>query len=135
MLEHKPGALAGSTPLARWRQSGRWPASFDRLWQALIARQGQSGGTRAMVRLLQLGRTHGQDRLRAAVESALTLGCTDPAAVEHLVTAPALVHTPAAPLVVEGLAAFERPLPVVSNYDHLLAPEPVSVAVAGGVGE
>lgn len=30
ILEHKPGALIGSKPLAQWRQLGRWPASYDR---------------------------------------------------------------------------------------------------------
>jgi geranylgeranyl pyrophosphate synthase len=35
VLRKKPGALAGSTPLAQWRLAGRWPDSFDRLWQAL----------------------------------------------------------------------------------------------------
>ena len=29
-----------------------------------------------MIGLLQLGRTHGQARLRAAIEAALALGCT-----------------------------------------------------------
>ena len=28
VLERKPGALAGSTPLAQWRAKGRWPASY-----------------------------------------------------------------------------------------------------------
>ena len=31
VLEHKPGALMGSKPLAQWRQLGRWPASYDQL--------------------------------------------------------------------------------------------------------
>ena len=47
VLRKKPGALAGSTPLAQWRQAGRWPASFDQLWQALNLRHGRSEGTRA----------------------------------------------------------------------------------------
>src|SRR5208282_4914496 len=38
VLERKPGALAGSTPLAQWRERGRWPESFDRLWQSLRER-------------------------------------------------------------------------------------------------
>jgi hypothetical protein len=29
VLEHKPGALAGSKPLEQWRRAGRWPASYD----------------------------------------------------------------------------------------------------------
>jgi hypothetical protein len=35
VLHKKPGALAGSTRLAQWRQAGCWPASHDRLWLAL----------------------------------------------------------------------------------------------------
>jgi transposase len=35
VLEHKPGALAGSKPLEQWRQLGRWPTSYDRLWLSI----------------------------------------------------------------------------------------------------
>ena len=30
VLEKKPGAMAGSTPLQQWRQAGRWPECLDR---------------------------------------------------------------------------------------------------------
>ena len=56
VLERKPGALAGSTPLAQWREQGRWPASYDRLWQELMRRQGKAEGTRQMVRLAAVGK-------------------------------------------------------------------------------
>lgn len=121
VLEHKPGALAGSTPLAQWRRLGRWPVSYDQFWQGLIERLGKSPGTREMIGLLQLGRVHGQDALRRAIETALDLGCGDSAAVRHLLTAPDLAHEPVAPLAIGSLARFERPLPVVSDYDQLLA--------------
>jgi hypothetical protein len=55
VLERKPGALAGSTALEQWRRAGRWPASFDALWQRLIERQGRQSGTRAMIAVIQLG--------------------------------------------------------------------------------
>ena len=29
VLEKKPGAMAGSTPLEQWRQAGRWPECLD----------------------------------------------------------------------------------------------------------
>jgi len=35
VLERKQGALAGSSPLQQWRERGRWPESFDRLWNRL----------------------------------------------------------------------------------------------------
>jgi hypothetical protein len=44
VLERKPGALAGSTPLEQWRQRGRWPESFDQLWQSLAGAARQAGG-------------------------------------------------------------------------------------------
>jgi transposase len=120
-LEHKPGAFAGSKPLAQWRASGRWSASYDQIWTALMERQGESAGTKAMIGLLQLGRTHGQDRLRIAIETALALGCSDNAAVQHLLTTPDLKREQPAELHDLGpLAQFERPLPVVDAYDQLL---------------
>lgn len=32
VLEDKPGAMRGSTPLAQWRAAGRWPDYVDRYW-------------------------------------------------------------------------------------------------------
>ena len=40
VLDRKPGALAGSKPLEQWRKQGRWPASYDSLWQRLMLRHG-----------------------------------------------------------------------------------------------
>jgi transposase len=121
VLERKPGALAGSKPLAQWREAGRWPGSYDRLWHQLTLRHGRAKGTREMIELLQLGRTYGQERLRAAVERSLALGCTDSAAVRYLLSSPQLERTRPEPLPVGNLAAFERPLPEVGDYDRLLA--------------
>jgi transposase len=121
VLERKPGALAGSKPLEQWRRAGRWPASYDRLWQGLVQRQGRQAGTKAMIELLQLGRRQGQERLREAVERALHLGCGDAAAVRHLLAAPTLAHPGPADLEIGALARFDRPLPAVGLYDQLLA--------------
>jgi hypothetical protein len=93
VLEHKPGALAGSKPLDQWRQVGLWPQCYDRFWEGLIERRGYQGGTRDMIRLLQLGRRHGRKRLRAAIEQALSIGCGDAAAVEHLLSAQQLARS------------------------------------------
>jgi len=122
VLERKPGALAGSKPLEQWRRLGRWPESYDRFWAALIERHGRSAGTKAMVELLQLGRSHGQVALHGAIEAALVLGCTDEAAVRHLVAAQSLEHARPATVEVGVLAQFERPLPTVGEYDQLLTP-------------
>ena len=87
VLGHKPGALAGSKPLEQWRKLGRWPASYDALWYGLMQRCGKQEGTKEMIGLLQLGRIHGEQQLRTAIDATLALGCQDSAAVRHLVAA------------------------------------------------
>ena len=93
VLERKPGALAGSRPLQQWRERGRWPESFDRLWQSLEQRQGEQAGTRAMIELLQLGQAAG---LGSAEASGRTgpgdWAARDAAAVRHLADFGELAH-------------------------------------------
>jgi hypothetical protein len=120
VLRKKPGALAGSTPLAQWRQAGRWPQCFDRLWQALNARHGRQEGARQMIELLSLGTAEGWDRLRAAVEQALSLGCHDVAAIRHLLVAGRLAKPAVAAMEIGVLTRYERPQPTMSSYDQLL---------------
>ncbi len=122
VLEKKPGAMAGSTPLEQWRQAGRWPECLDRIWKKLEERYGKSGGTREMIGLVRVGLGSGWDRLIRAVEEALRLGVTDSAAVLHI------LHTPDAEerrryqiALSEELAQFERAQPVMDDYDLLLA--------------
>ena len=120
VLRKKPGALAGSTPLAQWRQAGRWPECLDRLWQALIMRHGRQQGTRLMIELLSLGAGEGWDRLRTAVEQALSLGCHDVAAIRHLLAAGQMMKPSVATIEIGELARYERPQPTLSGYDQLL---------------
>ena len=122
VLEHKPGAFAGSKPLEQWRRAGRWPVSYDQFWSGLMQRHGRQEGTRAMIELLQFGRRLGYARLRRAIESALELGCADAAAVQHLMATDGLVHQRPSLLIEMGslLSQYERPLPEMHAYDHLL---------------
>ena len=53
----------------------------------LIGRHGKQSGTRQMIQVLSLIKQHGHERVRAAVEEALALGCSDAAAIRHLVAA------------------------------------------------
>jgi hypothetical protein len=112
--------LAGSTPLKQWRERGRWPESFDRLWQSLRERYGKQEGTREMIELLHLGRQHGWEELRKAIEQALALGSTDAAAVRHLLTARALTHDERPLQEIGSLERYERPMPALNDYDQLL---------------
>jgi transposase len=129
VLERKPGALAGSSPLRQWRERGRWPESFDRLWQSLRERHGPQAGTRTMIELLALGKRQGWDRLQHAVEASLALGCTDAAAVRHLITANELIRSRTEPCALSGLERYDRPLPQIEEYDLLLGVTTTSVEV------
>jgi hypothetical protein len=123
-LWYKPGALAGSTALEQWRAQGRWPDSYDRFWTALMKRRGRQEGTREMVELLLLGREHSYAKLEAAIGLALELGCSDAEAVRHLLTAePQAVARKQVQLTASELgrlAVYERPQPVVQEYNQLL---------------
>jgi hypothetical protein len=121
VLEKKPGAMAGSTPLAQWRQAGRWTANLDRIWARLQERHGVSEGTREMIALVRAGKSYGWDKLQRAVDEALRLGASDAGAVIYL------IHTPDPEQrqrhevsLKQELAQFERPLPSMSEYDALL---------------
>ena len=123
VLERKPGALAGSKPLAAWRQRGLWPESYDRLLQALVGRHGKPSGTRQMIQVLSLIKQYGHQRVRKAVEEALSLGCSDAAAIRHLAGAADLAHARSVIIELGELSRFERPLPVMTDYDRLLGQE------------
>jgi hypothetical protein len=124
VLARKPGALAGSTPLAQCRARGLWPASYDALWAQLIARQGKQAGTRQMIGVLQLARTYGPAALQDAVEAALTLGCSDHAAVRHLLLTATLERSAIEPMPIgAALASYDRPQPSVAEYDRLMSQE------------
>jgi transposase len=128
VLEKKPGAMAGSTPLEQWRQAGRWPECLDRIWSHLEQRHGKSVGTREMITLVRVGSVAGWGRLVAAVEEALRLGVTDAAAVLHILYMPDPEQRQQYALdLAHELAQFERPMPVMDDYDLLLA------GVAGGI--
>ena len=76
-----------------------------------------------MIELLVLGREHGFAKLAQVVTSALELGCTDAAAVRYLLTAEHLAHVHVEAVALRSLSQYERPLPVVSDYDQLLGME------------
>ena len=123
VLERKPGALIGSKPLAAWRERGLWPQSYDQLLTDFTDRHGKPSGTRQMIQVLSLIKPYGHRRVRAAGEEAIALGCADAAAVRHLVEAADLTHAREVLLELDALSRFERPLPVMTDYDGLLSEE------------
>jgi hypothetical protein len=73
-----------------------------------------------MIELLRLGPQHGWEALRKGIEQALALGCTDAAAVRHLLVAGTLTHGERALPEIGLLQRYERPLPALNDYDQLL---------------
>jgi hypothetical protein len=124
VLSRKPGALAGSTPLAQRRQAGLWPglwpASFDQIWKSLIDRNGKQSGTKQMIDLLKLSRQYAPGKLQEAIELALSTGCHDASAVKHLLNADELRHIRCDVMDVGALERYARPMPVMNEYDQLL---------------
>jgi hypothetical protein len=121
LLLRKPGALAGSRPLAQMRAEGQWPESYDRLWAGLKERYGESDGTRQMIGLLMLAREKGADALTRGIEEALAWNCFDASAVQLLITGRAESRPPAVPVDVGRLAGYDRPEPDMRRYDRLLS--------------
>ncbi len=75
-----------------------------------------------MIALVRVGSVEGWDRLIAAVEEALRLGVSDAAAVMHILRMPDPEQRRQYALALaEELAQFERPMPVMDEYDLLLA--------------
>ena len=120
-LSRKPGALAGSTALAQWRQQQRWKDSHDRLWQALNARHGRQNGTRLMLEVIGLGREHGYERLENTIERALSLGCSDAEAIRYLLLESRLARPIPEAVHLPELMEYDRPLPDCGDYDRLLS--------------
>jgi ATP/maltotriose-dependent transcriptional regulator MalT len=75
-----------------------------------------------MIALVRVGLVDGWSRLIAAVEEALRLGVSDAAAVMHILRMPdPEQRRQYAIALAEELAQFERPMPVMDDYDLLLA--------------
>jgi hypothetical protein len=121
VLQHKPGAFAGSKPLEQQRQAGLWPVCFDTFWGALNERHGKRNGTKQMIELLTFGKEHGRVKLQQAVERCLSLDCCDVAAVQHFLHAETWRRPACEPIDIGALNRYERPLPVLNRYDELLA--------------
>jgi transposase len=121
VLQRKPGALAGSTPLAAARAAGTFTATHQRFWDAARRAHGDAAGTRALIDVLLLHRSLTAHAVVAGMDAALRAGrfeadlvavdarrSIDAARPVAVVTAPAAVTEPA------------RSLPALADYDDLL---------------
>jgi hypothetical protein len=73
-----------------------------------------------MFDLLKMGRQHGYGQLREAGEAALASGSHDVSAIRYLLTAAQTRQTAIPAIEVGLLDPYERPLPVMNDYDQLL---------------
>ena len=74
-----------------------------------------------MVEVIGLGRCHGYKRLEEVIEKALSLGCSDAAAVRYLLLESGLERKAPEAVDTSLLAAYDRPLPALTLYDALLS--------------
>jgi len=108
VLEREPGALRGSKPLAQRRTQGRWPDSYDQLWELMNEKHDRQSGTRSMVAVIRIRREFGYAKLETSVPQAMVLGFTDVAAIRHLLMSDELQHAAATTVDNGALAAYER---------------------------
>lgn len=73
-----------------------------------------------MVAVIRMGREFGHAKLEATVAEAIELGCTDVEAIRHLLMADELQHIAQETIEIGLLAAYERPLPTMIEYNQLL---------------
>ena len=137
ILARKPGALAGSVPLAQARADGSFTAAHEALWEQTRRKLGDSAGTRALIEVLLLHRRLPAVSVTAGITAALAAGSCSPDVVavearKHAAAgtcgaeppAPAPRRSRAAvvtlPRRAEPLPADPRPVPDTAAYDQLL---------------
>ncbi|WP_213817131.1 IS21 family transposase [Glaciihabitans sp. dw_435] len=149
VLQVKPGALPGSTALARARAAGVFTSAHEAFWAATRKVNGDSAGTRELIDVLLLHRSMPADDVVAGLTSAVNIGAVtaDVVAVEarrhqtettggvssdrlpvehapineHRVVSLTLRRLTDPAAVIAGLPADTRPVPSVAGYDDLLA--------------
>ncbi len=84
VLKTKPGALPGSTALARARDSGAFTAAHEAFWAASRRVNGDADGTRELIDVLLLHRCLDATDIQAGITAALSVGAVsaDVVAVE-----------------------------------------------------
>ena len=106
LLQVKPGALANARARYQACETGQWPPQYDRLFEGLKRRYGDTEGPRQMLQVLLLHRDHDATVVHQAVAQALDLGCDDAGAIAVLVRQQGLC--PAPPPMVEDLGTLAR---------------------------
>ncbi|WP_307356774.1 IS21 family transposase [Pseudarthrobacter niigatensis] len=84
VLRTKPGALPGSTALARARETGVFTSAHEAFWEASRRVNGDADGTRELIEVLLLHRSMDALDIQAGIAAALSVGAVsgDVVAVE-----------------------------------------------------
>ena len=127
ILFRKPGALAGSTPLAQARAAGVFTAAHETFWRSARHKLGDAAGTRALIEVLLEHRRLPAEIMVSALAAANSAGITNPQVVLTEARTAADRRPPAEVVPIGGLEVYDRPAPDVAGYDTLLAG-----AAAGG---
>lgn len=122
VLRHKPGALPGSTALARARADGSFSPTHDIYWAEARRRLGDAHGTRALIEVLLLHRHLAAEAVIAGMAAALAAGVIDPQVVA-VEARRAADGTTGVVVPIGALARYERPTPTLGGYDDLLGGE------------
>lgn len=137
LLTRKPGALAGSTPLAQARARGLFTAAHQSWWDRVRAVHGPGPGTRALIEVLLLHRHLGHADVVGGITTALAAGSTSPELVaieaRNAAARRRAAATPDAdaasgtvlalpPRPAQVLPADRRVAPSLAGYDELLGP-------------
>ena len=80
-----------------------------------------------MIALIRMGREFSYAKLETSVAQAMQLGCTDVAAIRHLLMTDELRHATVTTVEIGALAAYERPLPTMAEYNQLLSERTIEV--------
>jgi transposase len=122
ILTHKPGALPGSLALAQARERGVLTGAHERFWRRARRRLGDPAGTRALIEVLLLHRSLPFVAVHAALDVADRIGSIDPGLVAIEARRIAEGRGPTGtPVERATLRRFDRPAPILTVYDGLLA--------------
>ncbi|CAN5671299.1 hypothetical protein BH23PLA1_BH23PLA1_43020 [soil metagenome] len=121
ILLRKPGALAGSTPLAQARAAGVFTVAHETFWVAARHKLGDAAGTRALIEVLLEHRRLPAEIMISALQAANSAGITNPQVVLTEARAAADRRPPAEVVPIGGLEVYDRPAPDMAGYDTLLA--------------
>ena len=123
LLYRKPGALTKSLPLKQFKENGHWPKEFEKYWQELKNKHGDSQGNKQIIEVLLLLREHSFDVVYKAICCALDKGCIDANAILFLLRFFSTNQKQESPLTdadINLLTKFNRPLPHCDDYNSLL---------------